>query len=113
MSNDGIFEELADKVTFEVDACGGCRSCEMACSFHHTRAFQRYVSSMDVTCKPGTMQHTITFYREPFDGHIACDMCKGLETPLCVLFCPEGFRDELERLLKDHLSAPRDGSGEL
>ena len=110
MGNFGSSEGLVDKVTFKVDACGGCRSCEMACAFHHMKVFQRHLSSLDVTTIPRTLEHTLTFYRESVDGHIACDMCKGLETPLCVVFCPEGFSGELERLLKAHLSAPRDGS---
>lgn len=103
-------EELVDKVTFEAETCVGCRTCELACSFHHTGFFQRGVSSMDVTSKPKGLEQLITFYRESIEGRIACDMCKGLEVPLCVRFCPRTFRDELEELLKSHLSAPRDGA---
>ena len=69
-----MLDELVDKVTFETEACGGCRSCELACSFHHTGFFQRGLSSMDVTPKPKELGHSITFYRESVDGHIACDM---------------------------------------
>jgi Fe-S-cluster-containing hydrogenase component 2 len=105
-----ILEELVDKVTFETEMCGGCRSCELACSFHHAGFFQRRLSSMDVNPKPKELGHSITFYRESIDGHIACDMCKGLDVPLCVQFCPKTFREELEKLLRSHLSAPRDGA---
>jgi Fe-S-cluster-containing hydrogenase component 2 len=101
-------EGPVDKVTFEAETCVGCRTCELACSFHHTRCFQRGVSSIDITSKPGDLNQLITFYRESISSRIACDMCKGLEVPLCIRFCPRTFRDELEKLLKAHLSAPRD-----
>lgn len=106
------FDVPIDRVTLQVDTCGGCRSCELACSFHHTKLFQRSLSSMTVTSIPGKLDHAITFYRESAGGRIACDMCKGLETPLCVLFCSEGFREELKKILEAHLSAPRDEASE-
>lgn len=104
--------ELLDKVTFEAETCTGCRTCELACSFHHVKNFERGISSLDITPVPNTLNHFLTFYRETADGHIACDMCKGIEVPLCVHFCPATFREELDKLLKAHLSAPRDGMGQ-
>ena len=103
-------EGPVDKVTFEAETCVGCRTCELACSFHHTGFFQRGVSSIDITSKMGDLNQLITFYRESVAGRIACDMCKGLDVPLCIRFCPRTFRDELDKLLKAHLSAPRDGA---
>lgn len=102
--------ELVDKVTFEAEECVGCHSCELACSFHHLEQFNRHISSVDITLKPKELGHLITFYRESYDGHIACDMCKGLDVPLCIEFCPRTFKEELERLLKAHLSAPKDSA---
>ena len=101
--------DLVDKVTFETEQCTGCRSCELACSFHHTKYFQRGISSIVVTPHVNLLNNYLTFYRESIDNRIACDMCKGLDKPLCIVFCPATFRDELEKLLGVHLSAPKDG----
>jgi Fe-S-cluster-containing hydrogenase component 2 len=104
--------ELVDKVTFERETCVGCRSCELACSFYHVKYFQRGISSIVITNVPNSLSHYLTIYRQSANNHIACDMCKGLEVPLCVQFCPATFRDELEKLLKAHLSAPKDDTSQ-
>ena len=101
--------DLIDKVTFEAEKCTGCRTCELACSFHHAKAFQPGISSIVITPFKNSLNHALTFYRESADNRIACDMCKGLDKPLCLVFCPGTFREELEKLLKAHLSAPKDG----
>ena len=105
--------ELVDKVTFETETCGGCRSCELACSFHHMKNFQRGISSIVITDVPKSTNTNLTFYRESIDNRMACDMCKGLDVPLCIQFCSATYRDELEKLLRAHLSAPKDGAGEV
>ena len=102
-------KDLVDKVTFEAEQCTGCRSCELACSFYHTKYFQRGISSIVITPLANSLNHYLTFYRESIDNRIACNMCKGLDKPLCLKFCPTTFQEELEKLLKAHLSAPKDG----
>ena len=97
-------DETVDKVTFATQTCGGCRSCELACSFHHARIFQHGLSSIVIT---NTRKPMITFYRESAEGHLACDRCQGLSVPLCFEFCPSGGREELEELFRKHLSAPK------
>ena len=100
-------EGPVDKVTFETEKCGGCRSCELACSFHHMEIFQHSVSSLKIIGHNGPNPR-MTFYRESVDGHIACDHCKGLDVPLCMEFCPPLGREELEKHFKAHMSAPKD-----
>jgi len=95
------------KVTFPTEKCGGCRTCELACSFHYTKLFQPSMSSIQIRNSP---KPTVTFYRETAEGHIACDHCKGLSVPLCIEFCPSSSREELEKLFKAHMSAPRDSA---
>jgi Fe-S-cluster-containing dehydrogenase component len=63
--------------------CTGCRACEVACSFHHTGAFQPSVASIRVE-------------RNDADGTIwltllsTCDGCSGEKRPWCVRYCPRG-----------------------
>ena len=93
-------QKTVDKVTFETEKCGGCRSCELACSYHHRGIFQPSISSIEITNRPKELSFDVTFYRESAEGCIACDRCKGLEVPLCVQVCPTAKRDELQSLLQ-------------
>lgn len=60
--------------------CTGCRACEVACSYHHTKAFN-------------PQQSSVRILRNNANGKIAyslaesCDLCKGEKIPMCVDFC--------------------------
>jgi len=51
---------------FEMASCGGCRTCEMACSFKHAGEFVPAISSIKI---------------------LACDGCTDLDVPWCVQYC--------------------------
>jgi len=75
--------------------CTGCRSCELACSFHKIRSFDPVQSSIQVCRDNSTGLHSVIL-----DNH--CDLCASEETPLCVCFCaPDALNlsvlDELKR----------------
>jgi ferredoxin len=93
-------ESAGGKVTFETEKCGGCRSCELACSFHHRGLFQPKIASIEINDRPKNLGFTTTIYRDGSEGHIACDQCKGLPVPMCVQFCPSMLREELADLMK-------------
>ena len=63
--------------------CTGCRSCEVACSFHHTGTFQPSAASIQVE-------------RDDLEAGIAltllssCDRCAGERYPWCVAYCSRG-----------------------
>ena len=84
--------------TFDTRTCTGCRTCEMACSFHHSGVFQPSISSIEITGSPKE-GFRILFYETTHDGHRACDGCPGLENPLCVAYCPLVAREELKELI--------------
>ena len=65
------------------DLCTGCRSCEVACSFHHTRSFSPARSSITVSRDYSTGEIWLTF-------NLSCDHCINEEEPLCIKFCPRG-----------------------
>jgi len=60
--------------------CYACKTCELACSYHHTGAFQPAKSSISVE-------------RDHIEGewtwilNNTCDMCENETEPLCVKFC--------------------------
>jgi Fe-S-cluster-containing hydrogenase component 2 len=62
------------------NACYGCRSCELACSFHHRTAFSPEASSIKVTRNNRTG-------RINWSVDSSCDRCNGENSPLCVRYC--------------------------
>jgi len=85
---------------FETNACTGCRSCEMACSYHHRGVFSSSISSIQVLDRTKELGFALSLSDEDEDGCIACDGCKGLDEPLCVKYCNSLVRDELKGILE-------------
>jgi Fe-S-cluster-containing hydrogenase component 2 len=84
---------------FDMPSCGGCRTCELACSFHHTGEFVPAVSSLKVLEK-GEGPGYFVLLKEQREGEsFACDGCKGLDIPLCVEYCREV--DDLYKILQE------------
>ena len=69
-------------------ACYGCRSCELACSFHHQKLFSPELSSIKVltSMRTGDIKWSIDS---------TCDSCEGEEQPLCVKYCLYGALKEV------------------
>lgn len=74
-------------LTFETHSCGGCRTCELACSYHHGEIFRPTISSIEILGKPDQQGFSVSFYLEAGDGHFACDGCRGTKEPLCIKYC--------------------------
>lgn len=73
---------------FEMADCGGCRTCELACGYHHTGFFNPNKSSLRIINredgKPGYLVEILLFDEA---GIVACDGCTELEKPMCVSYC--------------------------
>lgn len=76
------------KIVRDTEACCGCRTCELACSFHHKRAFSPEFSSIRVSNNYLTGE-----IRSAIDP--TCDLCKGEAQPLCVEYCLYGALKEV------------------
>jgi Fe-S-cluster-containing hydrogenase component 2 len=97
-----------NRVIFETIRCTGCRTCEIACSYHHGRAFSPSISSVEILnsiTKDGEIK--ISFHKQDGNGHLACDGCKGEEEPYCVKYCNILARDELRGFLNSFLQGAR------
>ena len=92
-----------NKVTFEAAGCGGCRTCEIACSYHHKKVFSPSLSSIEVKDRPGEPGFTVSFYIADTNKHIACDGCKGEDEPLCLKYCSVSMRERLKAILQSEL----------
>ena len=93
-----------DKTILDTKSCTGCRTCEIACSFHHRGVFSPGVSSIEIVDRWKEMGFAISFYQKDQGGHISCDGCRGLDEPMCVKYCNVLMREELRALLKMSLS---------
>lgn len=83
---------------FEMPSCGGCRTCELACSFHHRGEFTPAISSLKILEKSGGPGYLVVLKEESDRRGPACDRCEGLDIPLCVQYCRE--MDELRDILQ-------------
>jgi Fe-S-cluster-containing hydrogenase component 2 len=72
------------------ERCAACSICELACTFHHTKAFGRRPSSIAVHKDHVTGEVTIAIHETEAGPRRACDLCAGERVPLCVKWCPVG-----------------------
>jgi Fe-S-cluster-containing hydrogenase component 2 len=82
-------------------SCGGCRTCEMACSFKHSGEFVPSISSIKIINKENGVGHSIHLFERKDERTMPCDGCVELETPLCVLHCIKG--EDLKKILKQFM----------
>jgi Fe-S-cluster-containing hydrogenase component 2 len=74
--------------------CTGCRSCELACSFHKVKSFDPAQSSIQVYRDNSSGLTSVVL-----DDH--CDLCADEEKPLCICFCaPDALNLSLLNKLK-------------
>jgi Fe-S-cluster-containing hydrogenase component 2 len=76
-------------LVFDFPGCGGCTTCELACSFHHTGFFSSANSSIKIISNKGKEGYAIEFHQQAKENIPICDGCSGLDTPLCMQFCKE------------------------
>ncbi|MFC1872892.1 hypothetical protein ACFLYV_04180 [Chloroflexota bacterium] len=94
---------MMDKLTFETTGCAGCRTCEIACSYHHKKVFSPSLSSIEVSDRPERLDFAVSFYIANANGHLACDRCEGEDEPLCLKYCSVLMRDELKAILERNI----------
>jgi Fe-S-cluster-containing hydrogenase component 2 len=85
---------------FDMPECGGCRTCEIACSFKHLGKFNADVSSLQVLYRKDGPGYKIRLVEDgESDGRFSCDQCRDREIPECVEYCHE--REKLKEILAE------------
>jgi Fe-S-cluster-containing dehydrogenase component len=74
---------------FDMPTCGACRTCEIACSYHHTGEFVPSLSSIKIYEKESGEGNTVELLEEDSDLGRACDGCTDRKEPLCMEVCKE------------------------
>jgi Fe-S-cluster-containing hydrogenase component 2 len=82
---------------FDMPSCGGCRTCEIACSFKHKGEFVPTVSSIKILDKEDELGFVVSLLEESDGQSIACDCCKELDEPLCLQYCEKS--EDLKEML--------------
>jgi Fe-S-cluster-containing hydrogenase component 2 len=75
-------------IATNVEACTGCRMCELVCSFHHQQVFSPELSSIRVTRNNRTAGIKLAI-------DSSCDRCQGEETIQCIKCCCFGALQEV------------------
>ena len=86
---------------FEMASCGGCRTCEIACSFKHTGEFAPAISSIKILDKPDELGFCVSLITESSGRTRACDGCKELDEPLCIQYCVKS--EDLKKILNEFM----------
>jgi Fe-S-cluster-containing hydrogenase component 2 len=82
----------------DMPSCGGCRTCEMVCSFHHTGEYNPSLSSIKIREKDNGTGYLVLLLEEKSTEGFACDQCQGLDKPLCLKVCRE--ENDLANILR-------------
>lgn len=96
-------------MNFDMPTCGACRTCEIACSFHHTGEFIPSLSSIKIHEKDSGGGYTIVLLEEDSDLGKACDGCVELKEPLCMEVCKE--KELLEEMIHQVLQTRKQMAG--
>ena len=76
-------------IATKVEACTGCRMCELVCSFHHKQVFSPELSSIKVSRNNRTSEIGLSIDN-------TCDLCQGEEQPQCIKSCCFGALEEVK-----------------
>jgi Fe-S-cluster-containing hydrogenase component 2 len=85
---------------FEMPSCGGCKTCEMVCSYKHSGEFRPEISSIQILEKKSELGFLVLIVEDDLDERIACDNCIGQDIPLCVKFCEKS--EDLKVILEKY-----------
>ncbi len=81
--------------------CTGCRSCELACSYHHSGAFNPRRASLFIKRSERNGEIRILFYHElsakDMTNRYACNGCRDEDDLQCVTYCAFGAIDAVRK----------------
>ena len=86
---------------YEMLTCGACRTCEIACSYHHTGEFVPSLSSIKIYEKESGEGYIVELLEEDHDRGKGCDGCVNLKEPLCMEVCKD--KESLEKMIHEVL----------
>ena len=85
-----------DRLVIDRKKCTGCKSCELACSFHHEKKYHPRRASLRIHSMEKEGDISISLFKDltklERQNRFPCDMCVDESEPQCVAFCvPEAI----------------------
>lgn len=75
---------------YTMKECGGCVTCEIACSYRHKKEFNHLISSIEIVEKGNAPGYFVRLTQDASGIRIPCDGCLDEnDEPLCVRYCPK------------------------
>lgn len=87
---------------YKLDGCGGCKTCEIACSYKLTGEFNHQVAGIEIVEKKDGSGYDVKLLEKPEGSRLACDGCLDREEPYCLDYCHK--REELHELIKEFIN---------
>ncbi len=89
---------------FKLDDCGGCTTCEIACSLKQTGQFNHGISGIQIVEEKDGQGYFVRIIEDPSTGRIPCDGCMDIDgDPMCVRYCHKA--DELRGIISKFIDA--------
>lgn len=89
---------------FKMDLCGGCETCEIACSYKHTGEFNHLISSIEIIELENKPGYKVRINEDANGSRIPCNGCADIDgEPMCVQFCPK--QKELKDIIEQFKAA--------
>jgi len=94
---------------FEMKDCGGCRTCELACSFRFSGEFCYDYSAIKIIVNDTGDGYFVELIGDP-TAPFRCDACVDIDEPMCVQFCHH--KDQLTEFIAEYTKSVlhREGS---
>ena len=90
---------------FDMATCGGCRTCEIACSFKPKGVFMPAISSIKILENGNEPGFRVLLVEQGDEQSMACNGCKDLNTLPCVEYCDKG--EDIEKILREFIEKIR------
>jgi Fe-S-cluster-containing hydrogenase component 2 len=91
-----------------MDDCGGCKTCEIACSYKLTGEFNHQISGIEIVERKDGSGYDIKLLEQPEGNRLACDGCIDREAPFCLDYCLKST--ELKEIIKEFVGKCRSNS---
>ncbi len=87
---------------YDLEGCGGCKTCEIACSLKQTGDFNVSTASIEIIANANGIGYFVRLIDDISSGRIPCDACLDIEgEPMCVRYCHQ--RDGLLEIIKQFI----------
>ena len=85
---------------FNLEGCGGCNTCEIACSYRFTGIFNHHKSAIVILETEDKVGFNVELIDKEGTGRFVCDACQDLDEPVCVQYCHKA--DELKKMIQEY-----------